>query len=170
MALSFLQVCGSYVRSAQSTKVRQAWAELLVNLITPLAASANTEVNVPSCKKFVEEMYQPGIELLKRAKNMPFALPLVVAVLSMSDRDFFMSKWPGLLPTCLATLKHSRPGLQDVAAECVVRLVWVYSVRYSAESNQATEARMKLIADTFFPSGSSLSIRSSGIVELIMPF
>jgi hypothetical protein len=153
LSLSFLQAVGLMLRNAQSTKARVAWAELLVQLITPLAATVNTEVNVPACKQFVDDMFQPCMELLKRAKNAPATLPLLVAVLSMAHRDAFMSKWPGLLSTCLATLKHSKPNMQDIVAECVVRLVWVYSVRFSAESNQATEGRMKLIADAFFPSG-----------------
>lgn len=156
---NFLEECSAGLKSANGSKIRHAWAGLLVELLTPIAATVNSEVNLQVFRKFVDGMFQYLVELLKKSKHMSAILPLTTAVLSIAQKDFFLEKWQSILTMCLATLKNSRASLQEAVAECAVRLAWVYTVRSSTESNQATQAKLKMIADAFFPGGKNLAPR-----------
>ena len=128
----FLEECGKCLKSANGSKIRHAWAGLLVELLTPIAAIVKLEVNLPVVRSFVDAMYQYLLELLKKSKHLSAILPLTTEVISIAQKDFFLDKWPAVLSICLATLKHhSRSSLQEVVAECTVRLTWVYTVRSS---------------------------------------
>eukprot|EP00041_Stephanoeca_diplocostata_P039427 m.1625096 g.1625096 ORF g.1625096 m.1625096 type:complete len:3077 (-) comp25390_c1_seq3:1823-11053(-) len=153
-SMGFLEDCGARLRAAKESKIRNAWAGLLVDVILPIAAVIKLEANMPVCREFVQGLYPAVQDMLKKTKHLPVTLPLNAAVLSLAQRDFFLSKWPGFLSTCLASLKHAKIALQEVAGDCVLRLLWVYTVRLAGESNKSTEAKLKLISDAFFPSNS----------------
>lgn len=80
----------------------------------PIAAVIKLEANIPVCRDFVQGLYPAVQDMLKKTKHLPATLPLNAAILSLAQRDFFLSKWPGFLSTCLASLKHARVALQEV--------------------------------------------------------
>lgn len=60
----------------------------------------------------------------------------------------------GIPPAYSSTHGEILPTRCQVAGDCVARLLWVYTVRLAGESNKSTEAKLKLISDALFPSGS----------------
>lgn len=53
---------------AKKTEVKQAWANLFVQLLHPVAATVDTEVNVPVLRQFIEMLYQYALDQAKKSK------------------------------------------------------------------------------------------------------
>lgn len=154
-SFAFLEHCSARFRQARSDKVKTAWAGLFVELITPIAAIAKSEVNVPIVKKFIESLFLAANENVKKKKNLVTMLPLVTAILSMCPKAIFLKRWPTTLNACLTILKTDKSALQTIAIDCIYRLTWVYAVKFKgSESEEITCSRFDLIIDALFAKGS----------------
>eukprot|EP00049_Salpingoeca_infusionum_P002994 m.62073 g.62073 ORF g.62073 m.62073 type:complete len:2764 (-) comp11893_c0_seq2:2602-10893(-) len=148
----FLQKCAEHFRNPRcKTELRHAWARLFVNILLPIAGNAETEVNVPAVRQFVQMMYEPSFELSKKSKHINAMFPLLTALLCLSQKDFFLKHWVPFLQTCLSNVKSSTKPIARIALDSVSRLVWVYMIRIKGEDNTTTEARVRLILDALFP-------------------
>lgn len=153
-AFNFMRECAAMFIDSRDKEVKHAFALMFVEILLPVAAGANRELNVPALKGFVDIMYHHTFDLSKKTRHSQHIYPLVTVLLCVSQKAFFLSSWPGFLNMCLGTLKQKDVKMQKVAMECLYRLVWVYMVRIKGESNTATVSRLRSITDVLFPRGS----------------
>lgn len=93
-----------------------------------LAATINSEVNVPILRQFVDSLYPSVLELAKRKKNLSWVAPLVQLLLAVSQKQYFLNHWSIFLDHCLSAIKDNK--YSRVCIESVSRLIWVYCVRH----------------------------------------
>eukprot|EP01135_Chromosphaera_perkinsii_P008012 Nk52_evm84s1073 gene=Nk52_evmTU84s1073 len=148
----FMQSCADYfAESKKLLEIRQAFADLFVELLMPCAAVVKAEVNVPAFRSFVEKLYKKAYEMSRKDKYQASTFPLVTALLCVSQKKFFLENWFSFLTTCLSHIKQRDETMQKLALQSVYRLVWVYIVRLKGESNTQTVNRLQSIVDVIFP-------------------
>ncbi|KAL9973951.1 hypothetical protein ACROYT_G020474 [Oculina patagonica] len=152
-SFNFMRECAAMFIDSRDKEVKHAFALMFVEILLPVAAGANRELNVPALKGFVDMMYHHAFDLTKKTRHSQPIYPLVTVLLCVSQKAFFLSSWPSFLNMCLGTLKQKDVKMQKVAMECLYRLVWVYMVRIKGESNTATVSRLRSITDVLFPRG-----------------
>ncbi|XP_032237485.2 protein furry homolog isoform X2 [Nematostella vectensis] len=150
----FMRECAALFIDAKEKEVKYALALMFVEILVPVAASANRELNVPALKNFVDMMYHQAFDMAKNRKHCQPIYPLVTILLCVSQKSFFLNNWPGFLSMCLTSLRQRDVKVQRVAMECLYRLVWVYVIRIKCESNTQTVSRLRSIIETLFPRGS----------------
>lgn len=153
-SFNFMRDCATLFVDSRDKEVKHAFASMFVEILLPVAAGANRELNVPALKSFVDTMYHHTFDLTKKTRHSQAIYPLVTVLLCVSQKAFFLSSWPSFLSMCLGTLKQRDVKMQKVAMECLYRLVWVYMIRIKGESNTATVSRLRSITDVLFPRGS----------------
>lgn len=55
--------------SKDNKEVKHAFAAMFVEILGPVAASANREFNVPALKNFVDMLYPHALDMAKRARH-----------------------------------------------------------------------------------------------------
>ena len=65
----FLQECAALFVDSRDKEVKHAFALMFVEILLPVAAGANRELNVPALKSFVDMMYHHAYELSKKARH-----------------------------------------------------------------------------------------------------
>ena len=79
----------------------------------------------------------------------------MTALLSISQRDFFLEKFPPFLSICVIQLKNR--DLQLAALDSIYRLLWVYFIRVQSDvsdSNTNVEARVRTVVEAALPHNS----------------
>ena len=153
-SVHFLKEVGDYFHDAIDAKdkeLQRNLAHVTTEILSPLAATINNEVNVPVLRQFVDSLYPSVFELSKRRKNLPWVGPLVQLLLAVSQKQYFLNHWSNFLDYCLAAIKDIK--YSRVCLESVSRLVWVYCVRHRCEANNTTNTRLQLILKNIFPPG-----------------
>ena len=76
--------------------------------------------------------------------------------------------WTHFMPLCLANLKHKDAFTQHTALVAVCRLVWVYCTRIRGESNEVTDKKLRLVAETVFPPKSTTIVPKDDTTTLFV--
>jgi len=145
----FLQVCSNFFQSAHSIKVKHAYAEVFVELLDPIAAVADAEVNLPMWTKSIDLIYPKATKMINKPRHYQVAYPLVTTLLCVSRKDFFLNNWIPQLELCFHKFKDK--SLKHVALSCVTRLLWVYLYRCSDSSTSNCQKRLDSILKVLFP-------------------
>uniref|UniRef100_A0A4W4HA41 Furry homolog a (Drosophila) n=1 Tax=Electrophorus electricus TaxID=8005 RepID=A0A4W4HA41_ELEEL len=159
----FMQECAQFFLDVKDKDIKHALAGLFVEILVPVAAAVKNEVNVPCLRNFVESLHDTTLDLSTRKKHSLALYPLVTCLLCVSQKQFFLNRWPVFLGSCLTSLKSKDPKMARVALESLYRLLWVYMIRIKCESNTGTQGRLNSIVSTLFPKG------SRGVVPRDMP-
>ncbi|CAK5077093.1 unnamed protein product [Meloidogyne enterolobii] len=154
--IAFLEEIGSYYLEVdlKQKDLKHALAGLLVEILIPMAAQIKTEANVPALIAFVDKLYNPTYDLINKKQHKLAAYPLLTCLLCISQNKFFLSTWVQFLNLTLANLKNKDSRISRMALESLYRLIWVYTVRISCESNSVTRSRLEGICASLFPRGS----------------
>ncbi|XP_065059033.1 protein furry homolog-like isoform X2 [Rhopilema esculentum] len=151
----FLQECATlFLERNLDKEVKYAFANLFVELLIPVAATAKREYGIPALKKFVDMLHKDALELARKAKHSSAMYPLVTALLCISQKQFFLLNWNTFLTMCLSHVKSRDTKLQRMAMECLYRLLWVYVIRVKCENHASTLTRLRSITETLFPRNS----------------
>lgn len=65
----FPQECATLFIDSKDKEVKHAFALMFVEILLPVAAGANRELNVPAIKGFVDQMYHHTFELTKKTRH-----------------------------------------------------------------------------------------------------
>ncbi|KAF9967252.1 Cell morphogenesis protein PAG1 [Mortierella alpina] len=144
----FLQSCARFFKAARGIKIKQAYAELFVQLMTPVAKVALAEVNHPNWSKTVELIYPKAEKMSHKPRHVQVALPLVTMLLCVSKKDFFLKKWIAIFELCRERFKDKH--LRQIALNCASQLIWAFLNRYS-EGISSTYRGLDRIVKALFP-------------------
>ncbi|KAF9434088.1 Cell morphogenesis protein PAG1 [Entomortierella beljakovae] len=154
----FLQSCAGFFKMARGIRIKHAYAELFVQLLTPVAKVALAEVNHPNWSKTIELIYPKARKMTNKPRHVQVALPLVTMLLCVSKKDFFIKHWQSVFDSCREKFKDK--VMRQIALNCASQLVWVLLNRCS-DGNGSTFRMLDYIVKALFPP----SRKSSGMVE-----
>ncbi|KAF9203309.1 Cell morphoproteinsis protein PAG1, partial [Haplosporangium sp. Z 27] len=154
----FLQSCAGFFKMARGIRIKHAYAELFVQLLTPVAKVALAEVNHPNWSKTVELIYPKARKMTNKPRHVQVALPLVTMLLCVSKKDFFIKQWLSVFELCREKFKDKT--MRQIALNCTSQLLWVFLYRYS-DGTASTFRTLDTIVKALFPPNR----KSSGMVE-----
>ena len=95
-SVHFLKEMGDYLHDAidsRDKELQRNLAIVITEILAPLAATINSEVNVPILRQFVDSLYPRVLELAKKKRNLPWVAPLVQLLLAVSQKQYFLNHW-----------------------------------------------------------------------------
>ncbi|XP_063413170.1 protein furry-like isoform X1 [Mytilus trossulus] len=155
-SVSFLHELAQYFLDVKDRDIKHALAQLFVDILLPVAATAKNEVNVPVLKNLVDSLYSSAVDMTTKKKHNFHMFPLVTCLLCVSQKQFFLQNWPYFLTMCLSQLRSKDTKMSRIALDSLHRLLWIYMVRIKCESNTATHSRLQSIVSSLFPRGSKM--------------
>lgn len=167
-----LDIANKFVEYQKKNKeIRQQYATTLVDILIPLSVEINLkthiEVNVPIVTQLVDFLYPIVFDMVgktgnKITKNSSTPFKLTTAILSLSKKEFFIHSWGNFIDNCLRQLKnnHSKEQKENRifskhVLDCIVRLVYVYCLRYGENYDNKTlhsDPKLDRIFKSLFPS------------------
>ncbi|KAI9139236.1 cell morphogenesis N-terminal-domain-containing protein [Paraphysoderma sedebokerense] len=151
----FLETVGSFFQNATDMPIRQAFAEVLVDLLNPISAVATAEVNLPTWSKFVDSIYPRAYKMAVKHRHTPIVYSLATTLLCVSRSDFFASNWLQFIELCCQRFKDRQ--LRHIALSCINKLVWVYLFKFPEATNTMTKRLETLIKVLFPPNRKSIN-------------
>ncbi|KAJ2850908.1 Cell morphogenesis protein PAG1 [Coemansia brasiliensis] len=146
---AFLLSCAKfYSRTSGSLRLKHAWATLLTELLMPIAAVVDVEVNLPELVQAIDIIYAKAMKMAAKVRHVTVAFPLVAATLCISRRETFHQRWLSLLEYCIQRLKDKQ--FRRVSMDAILRMLWVYLFRYP-EANNVVLRRIDSLSRIFFP-------------------
>ncbi|KAJ2498637.1 Cell morphogenesis protein PAG1 [Coemansia sp. RSA 1972] len=146
---AFLLSCAKfYSRTSGSLRLKHAWASLLTELLMPMAAVVDAEVNLPELVQAIDIIYAKAMKMAAKVRHVTVAFPLAAATLCVSRRDIFHQRWLSLLEYCIQRLKDKQ--FRRVSMDAILRMLWVYLFRYP-ESTAVVLRRIDSLSRIFFP-------------------
>ncbi|KAJ2794615.1 Cell morphogenesis protein PAG1, partial [Coemansia helicoidea] len=146
---AFLLSCAKfYSRTSGSLRLKHAWATLLTELLMPMAAVVNVEVNLPDLVRAIDIIHAKAMKMAAKVRHVTAAFPLAAATLCVSQREAFHQRWLSLLEYCIQRLKDKQ--FRRVSMDAILRMLWVYLFRYP-ESRGVVLRRIDSLSRIFFP-------------------
>ncbi|KAJ2359295.1 Cell morphogenesis protein PAG1 [Coemansia sp. RSA 2618] len=146
---AFLLSCAKfYSRTSGSLRLKHAWATLLTELLMPMAAVVDAEVNLPELVQAIDIVYAKAMKMAAKVRHVTVAFPLAAATLCISRREVFHQRWLSLLEYCIQRLKDKQ--FRRVSMDAILRMLWVYLFRYP-EANNVVLRRIDSLSRIFFP-------------------
>ncbi|KAJ2551670.1 Cell morphogenesis protein PAG1, partial [Coemansia sp. RSA 1933] len=146
---AFLLSCAKfYSRTSGSLRLKHAWAALLTELLMPIAAVVDAEVNLPELVQAIDIIYAKAMKMAAKVRHVTAAFPLAAATLCISRRDMFHQRWLSLLEFCIQRLKDKQ--FRRVSMDAILRMLWVYLFRYP-EASSVVLRRIDSLSRIFFP-------------------
>ncbi|KAJ2716769.1 Cell morphogenesis protein PAG1 [Coemansia spiralis] len=146
---AFLLSCAKfYSRTSGSLRLKHAWAALLTELLMPMAAVVDVEVNLPDLVRAIDVIHAKAMKMAAKVRHVTVAFPLAAATLCVSRREAFHQRWLLLLEYCIQRLKDKQ--FRRVATDAILRMMWVYLFRYP-ESRGVVLRRIDSLSRIFFP-------------------
>ncbi|KAJ1982086.1 Cell morphogenesis protein PAG1 [Dimargaris verticillata] len=144
----FLLSCTKFfLQAAHGLRIKFAYAEVFTQLLLPIGAVADAEVNFPDWAKSMEMLLSRATKMCTKPRYTAVAYPLMTAVLCASRREVFLAKFMSFLDQAFQRLKDRH--LRNVSLGCVCRLVWAYLFRY-AEPMRDTHKKLEALVKHLF--------------------
>eukprot|EP00127_Corallochytrium_limacisporum_P000678 Clim_evm77s22 gene=Clim_evmTU77s22 len=150
----FLMSCANYFNGLRKNQdIKAAFSTALSRLLLPLAASVKSEVNVPVFRKAIETLFKAVYDSSRKSKYLLSCFPLIVNILSCSQKGFFLEHWSSFLNIALSNLKNKDGLTARLCFACAHRLLYVYVMRIKQEDGKVVGSRLKLVCADMFPKG-----------------
>ncbi|KAJ3194719.1 Cell morphogenesis protein PAG1 [Irineochytrium annulatum] len=104
----FLGICSEFFDKSHSQRIKHAYAEVLAELLEPVASVAQAEVNLPAWMKSVESIYVKASRMATKRSHLQVALPVVETLLCVSKKEFFLKNYPPVIESCLQNFKNKQ--------------------------------------------------------------
>ncbi|KAJ1987637.1 Cell morphogenesis protein PAG1 [Coemansia umbellata] len=146
---AFLLSCAKfYSRTSGSMRLKHAWATLLTELIMPIAAVVDVEVNFPELVQAIDIIHAKAMKMAAKVRHVNVAFPLAAATLCISRKEVFHQRWLSLLEYCIQRLKDKQ--FRRVSMDAILRMLWVYLFRHP-EASSVVLRRIDSLSRIFFP-------------------
>lgn len=147
----FLQVIAVSFQNAHSTRTKHAFAEVLVELLEPVAVVMSADANFPSWTKTVDMIYPRVYKMAQKPRHFHVAVPLLTTLLSVAPKSLFLNHLNSLVELIIPRLKERAMVIRRLALSCWVRLVWLYIFRCPDTTAGSVNRRLDATFRTLFP-------------------
>ncbi|KAJ3416925.1 hypothetical protein HDV05_007983 [Chytridiales sp. JEL 0842] len=156
----FLQICATFFNNSHSARIKHAYADVFYELLEPVSSIATAEVNVPSWMLSIETIFGKAMRMVIKkvhvqlpSDNKPLsvqvALPLVMTLLCVSKKEFFLKNWPPVVEICVQRFRDK--NLRVSALLSVTRMLWVYLFRSNDPSSGNAQRKVETLFKILFP-------------------
>ncbi|ODV98250.1 hypothetical protein PACTADRAFT_27974, partial [Pachysolen tannophilus NRRL Y-2460] len=156
----FLQSVGKFFSKCQNENVLLSYAEVLNQILLPLAGIVTAEVNHPTWSEAIDLISQKALWMLSYKSGQFWAsgINLVTTSLSVSNSDLFLDNWLKIIESNVNILKPKVPkaSVEDkiIYITCCARLTWTYLFRCTESLNNTVRNLDRIFKLLFFNNSS----------------
>ncbi|PWN51484.1 hypothetical protein IE53DRAFT_48994 [Violaceomyces palustris] len=158
-SIEFLEFIAKQFNECHGSRLKQAFAELFLHLVLPVAKSASAELHHPTWIRATEAVLPRVTAMAAKPRYWHVAYPLQVALLASSTEDKVLPQWLPCVEAGATRLKDRES--RAIVMNSAVRILWVYVFRCH-ESNATTAKRLESFFRLWFPSNRDAVIPSDG--------
>ena len=146
----FMISLGRFFARSHGHRLKYAYCQALEILLLPVAAKANTELNMPKWTEVLATIGPRLASMFVKPRHWPVAFPLTATLLCVSPVDTFGTQWLQLVLPLQPKFKDrfARP----ICLQVISRLLWTYLYRTSDTLN-ATIKKLEEVLRLVFPAG-----------------
>jgi hypothetical protein len=142
----FMISLGRFFARSSGHRLKYAYCQALEILLLPIAATANTELNMPKWTEVLSTISPRLTSMFIKPRHWSIAFPMTATILCVSPIEHFASHWLQLVLPLQPKFKdrYSRP----ICLQVISRLLWTYLYRSSDTQNviiKKLEEVMKLV-------------------------
>jgi hypothetical protein len=146
----FMISLAKFFARTHGQRLKYAYCQILETLLLPIAAKADTELNMPKWTEVLRTIGQRLTSMFMKPRHWPTAFPLTATLLCVSPAEIFSNQW-------LQLILPLQPKLKDryTRATClqvISRLLWTYIFRCN-ESINVTIKKLEEVVKLILPPG-----------------
>lgn len=142
----FIKSIAKFFSKAENISVSLAYAEVISQLLLPLAGSLTAEVNHPTWVEAMTTLLAAGSKLLSDSKYWATGFKLTISVLCASPAELFSPNWVFLIEKNAKKSRNKQLAARVLFAVGLSRLVWVYLYRCPETLNNTTRTLNKVMS------------------------
>lgn len=146
----FMISLGRFFAKSHGQRLKYAYCYILEELLLPIAAVANTELNGPKWIEFLSIVGPKLASMFVKPRHWSIAFPLTATLLCASPSESFSTQWMQLILPLQPKLKDRYTRVTCLQA--ISRLLWTYLYR-TADTANATNKKLEEVVRLVFPSG-----------------
>ncbi|RFU32893.1 hypothetical protein B7463_g3440, partial [Scytalidium lignicola] len=146
----FMISLGRLFSQSRGHRLKYAYCQILDILLSPIAAKANTELNMPKWTQVVQTISPRLALMFAKPRHWSVAFPLTATMLCVSPAETFSVQWLQLVLPLQPKLKdrYSRP----ICLQVISKLLWTYLYRTN-DSLNATIKKLDEVVKLVLPAG-----------------
>ena len=146
----FMISLGRFFAKSHGHRLKYAYCQALEILLLPVAAKANTELNMPKWTEVLGTIGPRLASMFIKPRHWSVAFPLTATLLCVSPTETFATQWLQLVLPLQPKFKDrfQRP----ICLQVISRLLWTYLYRTS-ESLNATTKKLDEVVKLILPLG-----------------
>ncbi|CCF60234.1 hypothetical protein KAFR_0J01700 [Kazachstania africana CBS 2517] len=141
----FIKSLSKFFARTESLTVRLAYAEVINQLLLPLAGSLSAEVNHPTWIEAMELLLECAKKLKSDSKYWANGFKLMVSILCASPPSIFTENWINIIEVNASKIKTKNLDERIIFSVGLSRLVWVYLYRCPETLNNTTRTLTELM-------------------------
>lgn len=146
----FLLMLAELFIASHGQDIKHAYCQVLEDLVTPIAANASPQINLPKWKEFLNNVNSRLTQMLVKPRHWAAAFRLSAVVLCASPTEVFASQWLQVVTSLQAKLKDR--ATRAAALQSICRLVWTYLDR-TAEPVSSIIRKLEDVMKIVLPTG-----------------
>jgi hypothetical protein len=146
----FMISLGGFFARSHGHRLKYAYCQALEILLLPVAATANTELNMPKWTEVLATIGPRLASMFIKPRHWSIAFPLTATLLCVSPAETFSTQWLQLILALQPKFKdrYTRP----ICLQVISRLLWTYLYRTSDTVNNTTK-RLDEVLKIILPPG-----------------
>ena len=146
----FMISLGRFFARSHGQRLKYAYCQALEILLLPVAAKANTELNMPKWTEVLGTIGPRLASMFVKPRHWSVAFPLTATLLCVSPIETFQTQWLQLVLPLQPKFKDrfSRP----VCLQVISRLLWTYLYR-SSDTLNSTIKKLDEVMKLVLPAG-----------------
>ncbi|PQE17215.1 cell morphogenesis PAG1 protein [Rutstroemia sp. NJR-2017a BVV2] len=157
----FMISLGRFFALSHGHQLKYAYCMALDILLLPVAATANTELNLPKWTEVLGTIGPRVASMFVKPRHWSVAFPLTATLLCVSPADTFSTQWLQLVLPLQAKMKE--PRTRPICLQVISRLLWTYLYRTSDTANNTTK-KLDEVVRLVLPSGKKTYISTEPAV------
>ncbi|KAH8679011.1 cell morphogenesis protein-like protein PAG1 [Tricladium varicosporioides] len=147
----FMISLGRFFARSSGHRLKYAYCQALEILLLPVAATANTELNMPKWTEVLATIGPRLALMFVKPRHWPVAFPLTATLLCVSPIETFATQWLQLILPLQPKFKdrYARP----ICLQVISRLLWTYLYRSSSDTLNVTIKKLEEVVKLIMPPG-----------------
>lgn len=146
----FMISLGRLFGRSSGHRLKYAYCQALEILLLPVAATANTELNMPKWSEVLATIGHRLAPMFMKPRHWAVAFPLTATMLCVSPVETFSTQWLQLILPLQSKLKDR--FVRPICLQVISRLLWTYLYR-SSDTLNTTIKKLEEVMKLVLPSG-----------------
>lgn len=157
----FMISLGRFFARAHGHRLKYAYCQALEILLLPIAAKANTELNMPKWAEVLGTIAPRLASMFLKPRHWPVAFPLTGTLLCASPVEAFSTQWLQLILPLQPKMKDR--STRPLCLQVISRLLWTYLYRTS-DSLNVTIKKLEEVVKLVIPPGKRTYLTTDPVI------